>query len=106
MKKITRSLAYLAVMSAVVAVPSLSTLSASALSQDETVYAKLQNDGSAKYVSVTKHLINDLKENELFDESILNELENLNGFESFAQSDGTIKWNANGIRPKKSYQCN
>ncbi len=96
MKKITRSLTYLAVVGAVAVVPSLSTLSAAALSQDETVYAKLQNDGSAKYISVTKHLINDLKENELFDESILNELENLNGFENFTQDNGTIKWNANG----------
>lgn len=96
MKKITKNLTYLAVAGAVAIVPSLSSLSVMALSQDETVYAKLQNDGSAKYVSVTKHLINDLKENELFDESILSELENLNGFENFTQDNGTIKWNANG----------
>lgn len=96
MKKITKNLTYVAVASAIAIVPSLSSLSAMALTQDETVYAKLQNDGSAKYVSVTKHLINDLKENELFDESILSELENLNGFETFSQNDQTIKWNADG----------
>lgn len=96
MKKLTKNLTYLAVAGAVAIIPSLSSLSAMALSQDETVYAKLQNDGSAKYVSVTKHLINDLKENELFDESILSELENLNGFENFTQNDETIKWDANG----------
>lgn len=96
MKKITKSLTYLAVAGAVAIVPSLSTLSAAALSQDETVYAKLQNDGSAKYVAVTKHLINDLKDNELVDESILSELENLNGTESFTKDGATLKWNADG----------
>lgn len=96
MKKITRSLTYLAVIGAVTIVPSLTTLSAAAMSQDETVYAKLEHDGSAKYVSATKHLINDLKENELFDQSTLDELENLNGTESFVQDDGLIKWGAEG----------
>ena len=96
MKKIGKSLTYMAVAGAVAIVPGLSGLSAAALSQDETVYAKLQSDGSAKYVSVTRHLINDLKENELFDESILSDLENLNGFEGFVQYGNTIRWNANG----------
>ncbi len=96
MKKISKNLTYLAMAGAVAIVPCLPGLSAAAMSQDETVYAKLQNDGSAKYISVTKHLINDLKENELFDESILSELENLNGFENFTQDNGMIKWDANG----------
>lgn len=72
------------------------TGSALAMQQDETVYTKLQSDGSVKQVSVTRHLINDAKENQLFDESILNDIENLNGFETFEKNEQRVIWAANG----------
>ncbi len=72
------------------------TGSALAMQQDETVYTKLQSDGSVKQVSVTRHLINGAKENQLFDESILNDIENLNGFETFEKNEKHVIWAANG----------
>ena len=53
-----------------------------AMTQDETVYAKLQTSGEVNYVSVTKHLINDDKSETMKDLSSLTKIENLNGFET------------------------
>lgn len=67
-----------------------------AMMQDETVYVKLHETGETREISVVEHLINDLKENELFDQTILKNLENLNGFESFVVDDVNVKWQAQG----------
>lgn len=72
------------------------TGSALAMQQNETVYTKLQSNGSVKQVSVTRHLINDAKENQLFDENVLNDIENLNGFETFEKNEQRVIWAANG----------
>ncbi len=74
----------------------LTSLPVSALSQEETVYAKLQSNGNVQTISVTEHLINDLRDNDLFDKSILTNIENLNGFEGFVVDGENIKWNAQG----------
>ena len=75
MKKIIKSSMCLAAAG----VLALTPLPSFALSQDETVYVKLQENGVVKTISVTEHLINDLKDNELFDRSILTNIENLKG---------------------------
>lgn len=67
-----------------------------AMTQDETVYVKLSENGETKQISVVKHLINDLKETELFDRTALMDLENLNGFESFVADGENVKWEAKG----------
>lgn len=67
-----------------------------ALSQDETVYAKLQTNGETKTISVTKHLLNDEKNNELNDLSNLGNIENINGFETWNLNGQKISWQANG----------
>lgn len=92
MKKFTKSSMCLA-MAGVLA---LSPLPSFALTQDETVYVKLRENGEVKKISVTEHLLNDLKENELFDQSILTNIENLNGFEGFVVDGEEIKWDAKG----------
>ncbi len=70
--------------------------SALALSQDETVYAKLHSNGETNYLSVNKHLINDTEDAQLLDRTILTEVENLNGFETFTTDGELITWAANG----------
>lgn len=67
-----------------------------ALSKDETVYAKLQNNGSLQNVSVVEHLINDDKAQEILDHTNLQNLENLNGFESFVREETKVRWKAEG----------
>lgn len=67
-----------------------------AMTQDETVYVKLQETGETKQISVVEHLVNDSRENELADWTILKELENLNGFESFETDGENVKWQAQG----------
>ena len=74
----------------------LSPVPTFALTQDETVYVKLQANGEVKKISVTEHLLNDLKDNELFDKSILTGIENLNGFEGFVVDGENVKWDAQG----------
>ena len=67
-----------------------------ALSQDETVYTKLESDGSVSETSVVRHLKNSTRDYQLFDQTILGNIENLNGFESFKVEDGKVVWDANG----------
>lgn len=93
MKNISKSLLCLIAAVAVGLTPSASV---AALTQNETVYAKLQFSGDVRYVSVTEHLVNDLKESQLFDESILSEIENLNGYEGFIMDGEKVTWDANG----------
>lgn len=69
---------------------------ASALTQNETVYVKLQPSGATDYISVIEHLKNDLSDMELFDQTILENLENLNGFEGFTIDGNNVKWDAQG----------
>ena len=92
MKKVIKSSICLATAGALALTP----LPTFALSQDETVYAKLQANGEVRTISVTEHLVNDLKDNELFDKSILTNVENLNGFEGFVADGENVKWDAQG----------
>lgn len=67
-----------------------------AMSQDETVYAKLQADGTQSYISVTKHLLNDAGNSELLDKTTLKNIENINGFEAYTINNDQLTWAANG----------
>lgn len=70
--------------------------SAFALTQDETVYAKLKSDGQVDYLSVTEHLLNDEKMGKLVAPNALMNVENLNGFEGFVLENNNLVWDAQG----------
>ncbi len=81
---------------ATAAILSLAPLNVSALSQDETVYAKLHSDGSLNYISVTEHLQDTANIPEITTNTILKNIENLNGFEGFTLNGKNLIWNAKG----------
>jgi len=93
MKKYQKNIMGVAMMGMLALVPTGATY---ALSQDETVYVKLGSDGAVYETSVVEHLKNDKKDYQLFDRTSLNNIENLNGFESFVVEDGKVTWNADG----------
>ena len=67
-----------------------------ALTRDETVYSKIENNGEVKSIYVNEHLINNEKINDLKDYTELKEIFNLNGDEKFSIDGSTITWNSNG----------
>ena len=64
----------------------------SALTKEETVYAKLKNNGDTKKVIVTEHLINENKDKTLSDLTNLTNISNLNGKEKFKLNNNQIVW--------------
>jgi len=67
-----------------------------ALSKDETVFAKLNYDGSVKSISVQDHLINDDKLEKIEDETELEDIFNTNGDEEYVKDGKKIIWKAMG----------
>ena len=63
-----------------------------AMTKDETVYAKLNQNGTVKKVSVTEHLINDEKNETLNDLTNLSNIKNLNGNEKFTLNNNLLTW--------------
>ena len=66
-----------------------------ALSKDETIYAKLNSDGSTNSVTVSEHLNND-GSIEIVDRSHLNNIKNVNGEETYSKDGNKMVWEANG----------
>lgn len=87
LKKITSGL--LAVALLIEAVPVY------ALTKDETVYAKLNADGSVKNTIVSEYLKNDGQET-INDLTNLKNILNINGEETFELKDNRLIWKANG----------
>lgn len=71
-------------------------LSTEALSKSETVYGKLNSDGSLKNIYVNEHLINNDKLSTIDDYSDLKGIINLNGSETFTSNNTSLTWNALG----------
>ena len=71
-------------------------LSTEALSKNETVYGKLNSDGSLKNIYVNEHLINNDKLSTIDDYSDLKGIINLNGSETFTSNNTSLTWNALG----------
>lgn len=67
-----------------------------ALTKDETVYTKLNNDGSVNKTIVNNHLKNTNNLSILEDETDLLNILNINGSETFTQNGNSLTWNANG----------
>ena len=93
MKKIKKAVAYTMLFSVLV---SSCPVSALALSKQETVYSKLNYDGSVKTVLVNEQLINDDKLNEIKDYSTLNDILNVNNSNEYTKDGDKLVWNANG----------
>lgn len=92
MNKIARSAACLSLAGAMALAP----CNVFAAAKDETVYAKLQADGTTNYISVVERLVNDENEENLDDLSQLAGIENLNGFEGFVLNGEKMTWEAKG----------
>ena len=88
MKQVAKTTLGLAMAGMMALAPSTSY----ALSQNETVYAKLQPNGETNYVAVTKQLVNDTKAAQIIDWTNLTDLKNLHGVESFRSENGKITW--------------
>lgn len=63
----------------------------SALTKEETVYTKLNTDGSIKTTIVNEHLIS--KDNQINDITNLKDILNINGDETFELNNDNIVWN-------------
>lgn len=92
MKKITTKLAAFILIGAI----SLNTLPLNALTKDETVYGKLNYDGSVKNIFVNNQLINETNDEVITDETDLLNILNINGKEKFTQEGNKITWEYNG----------
>ena len=66
-----------------------------ALTKEETVYAKLDEKGDIKNVSISEHLY-DYKDNLIKDKSILKDIKNVNGNEKFSKDDNDLLWETKG----------
>ena len=66
-----------------------------ALSKDETIYAKLNSDGRTNSVTVSEHL-NDNGSMEIVDRSHLNNINNINGDETYTKDGDKLVWEAKG----------
>ena len=67
------------------------------VSKDETVYVKLNPDGSTKSITVSDWLKNLDGTASLVDQSDLSDIKNVKGTESFAaENDGSMVWTSDG----------
>lgn len=69
---------------------------ATSVPQEETIYAKLQPNGEVDYSSVSKHLFNNSRSETLTDMTILKDVENINGFETYKTDGERLIWQTNG----------
>jgi putative membrane protein len=66
-----------------------------ALVKDETIYAKLDNNGQVNKVIISEHL-QGTGDKQTFDRSKLDEIKNVNGDEKFTNENGKLVWESNG----------
>ncbi len=67
-----------------------------ALTKDETVYSKLNYDGTIKNVIVNEELNNDNNSETIEDYSELNNIININSDKKYINNNNNLIWNANG----------
>lgn len=70
-------------------------INVSALTKEETVYTKLNNDGSINNINFREHLF-DYKGNSITDKTKLKNIKNINGKEEYEVKDDVITWKSNG----------
>jgi len=91
MKKIIKNIACLGVITGLV----LESFPIWALTKDESIYAKLDNNGQVSKVIVTEHL-QGTDEKETTDKTRLTDINNINGEEKYTNVDGKLVWESNG----------
>lgn len=74
----------------------LTPISTLALSKEETVYAKLNGDGSVKSILVNEHLINNEKLDSIEDYSELEDILNINSNHTYTKKDNLLTWDSKG----------
>lgn len=82
--------------SAIIAFLAMQCPSVFAYSKGETVYSKTNATGEGYQTIVSAHLKNTGAENELIDRSILSNIKNVNGDETFTQDGEKMVWKSNG----------
>ena len=74
----------------------LTPISTLALSKEETVYAKLNSDGSVKSILVNEHLINNEKLDSIEDYSELEDILNINSNHTYTRNENLLTWESKG----------
>ena len=74
----------------------LTPISTLALSREETVYAKLNTDGSIKNIIVNEHLINSDKLDTIEDYTELENILNINSDHTYTRQDNLLTWDSKG----------
>ena len=74
----------------------LTPISTLALSREETVYAKLNTDGSVKNIIVNEHLINSDKLDTIEDYTELENILNINSDHTYTRQDNLLTWDSKG----------
>ena len=91
-KKIAKKVVATSLVLSTLAMP----ISTFALTKEETVYAKLNTDGSVKTVLVNEHLINTDKLDSIEDYSDLENILNINSDSTFTKKDNMLTWDSKG----------
>lgn len=86
----------LALFTVGLAIISLNSVDVKALTRTETVYGKLETNGRSKQVYVNERLLNDAGLNEIDDYTILKNILNINGEETYKIDGNKITWESNG----------
>ena len=71
-------------------------INAFALTKNETVYVKMNNEGKQNYYSVREHLVNEEKNDNIKLKTGLSNITNLNGNEKFSLNNSDLIWAAKG----------
>lgn len=82
--------------SIIIGVLLLIPLNVNALTKEETVYSKLNNDGSVKTIIVNEHIINKDKSDIIEDLTDLTNIKNINSDKPFDIVNNKITWNSQG----------
>ncbi|MDE5587127.1 MAG: MMPL family transporter, partial [Bacilli bacterium] len=90
-KKMKKAVAAALVLSTI-----MMPVSALALTKEETVYAKLNGDGSVKTVLVNEHLLNREHLDTIEDASDLEDILNINSNHTFTRKENLLTWESKG----------
>ncbi len=94
MNEIVKKITAAGVATCMVAV--LSTNTVMAYTKEETVYSRVKNDGATYETIVNEHIKNKNNLKEIKDSSILTNIENVNGEETYTKQENQLVWKAEG----------
>ena len=94
MNEIVKKITAAGVATCMVAV--LSTNTVMAYTKEDTVYSRVNNDGATYETIVNEHIKNKNSLKEIKDSSILTNIENVNGEETYTKQENQLVWKAEG----------